>query len=102
MQLDIELSFEVPKVDQGATAPELIAGTGQLVCSQAGAAAKGVYGPFGVLVLATDDLKEQTAVYFYFVYSKQQGWKTLVCSDQSRYLCRACTGKGKDISTGQR
>jgi hypothetical protein len=25
-------------------------------------------------------------VYFYFVYSKKDGWKTLVCSDQSSYM----------------
>jgi beta-fructofuranosidase len=85
MQLDIEVSFKMPDVNQGWTPPELLAESGELVCSQQGAAMKGMYGPFGVLVLATDDRREQTAVYFYFVHSKLNGWKTLVCSDQSRY-----------------
>ncbi|KAG0626275.1 hypothetical protein M758_2G115900 [Ceratodon purpureus] len=84
VQLDIEVAFKIPDVKQGATPPELLAESGPSVCSQKGASVKGMYGPFGLLVLATDDLKEQTAVYFYFVYSKKDGWKTLVCSDQSR------------------
>lgn len=86
LQLDIEVAFKIPDVKQGATPPELLAESGPYVCSQKGASITGMYGPFGLLVLATDDLKEQTAVYFYFVYSKKDGWKTLVCSDQSRYI----------------
>nr|PNR46206.1 hypothetical protein PHYPA_013325 [Physcomitrium patens] len=84
LQLDIEVAFKIPDVKQGSTPTELIAESGPSICSQKGASMRGMYGPFGLLVLASNDLTEQTAVYFYFVFTKKDGWKTLVCSDQSR------------------
>nr|XP_024386996.1 beta-fructofuranosidase, insoluble isoenzyme CWINV3-like [Physcomitrium patens] len=84
VQLDIEVAFKIPDVKQGSTPTELIAESGPSICSQKGASMRGMYGPFGLLVLASNDLTEQTAVYFYFVFTKKDGWKTLVCSDQSR------------------
>jgi beta-fructofuranosidase len=67
---------------QAPTPTELLAESGQSVCKRTGAELN-VLGPFGLLVLATDDLLEHTAVYFQFVQSKE-GWRTLFCSDQSQ------------------
>ena len=52
-------------------------------CAEVSASKQGYYGPFGLLVLASHDLQEQTSVYFYFttIHGK---WKALVCNDQSR------------------
>jgi beta-fructofuranosidase len=82
VQLDIEVSFELPDMGQAPTPTELLAESGQSVCKRTGAELN-VLGPFGLLVLATADLLEQTAVYFQFVQSKE-GWRTLFCSDQSQ------------------
>lgn len=81
-QLDIELVFAFPNVTNltmDATMDD------HFDCNQGGAAHRGLFGPFGLLVLADDDRQEQTAVFFYISYSKDGKWKTRFCSDQTRY-----------------
>lgn len=58
-------------------------------CStSAGAASRGLLGPFGLLVLADEDLSERTAVYFYLVKATDGSLKTFFCQDELRYtLC---------------
>lgn len=82
MQLDIEVQFLKPNLTQEPIPPELLAQNA--ACSTSGAAKRGIFGPFGILVLTTPNLEEQTAVFFSFVHSRRNGWKTIVCSDQSR------------------
>lgn len=82
-QLDIEVSFQMPNTSRGLRPPELLDENGQLACIQ-GAQGNTVMGPFGVYVLATEDFREQTAIYFHVLQSPGQGLKILVCSDQSR------------------
>lgn len=53
-------------------------------CSQGGSAQKGIFGPFGIVVLADDLLQEQTAIFFYITPEVGGQWSTRVCSDQSR------------------
>jgi beta-fructofuranosidase len=85
VQLDIELTFALPNVPQNSTTEEFLGEEGPLECSKIGAGTKGAkYGPFGILVLATEDLQEQTAFFFYFSYSKKSGWLTLLCNDRSK------------------
>ena len=57
-----------------------------MLCSQKGRAAttKGGVGPFGLLVLASNDFKEYTSVSF-TIFKKQSKYVALMCSDQSRY-----------------
>ncbi|GLJ14715.1 hypothetical protein SUGI_0238530 [Cryptomeria japonica] len=80
-QADVEVSFNLPsladveKMDANLDAQQL--------CSQDGAATKTIVGPFGLLVLASKDLAEQTAVFFR-VGVHQNKMKVLMCSDQSR------------------
>jgi beta-fructofuranosidase len=80
------LTFALPHVPQNSTTEEFLGEEGPLECSKIGAGTKGAkYGPFGILVLATEDLQEQTAFFFYFSYSKKSGWLTLLCNDRSKY-----------------
>ncbi|XP_059065396.1 beta-fructofuranosidase, insoluble isoenzyme 1-like [Cryptomeria japonica] len=80
-QVDVEVSFELPslidleKMDANLDAQQL--------CSQDGAASKAMVGPFGLLVLTSEDLAEQTAIFFR-VGLHQHNMKILMCSDQSR------------------
>lgn len=84
LQLDIEVSFSMPNFSQALQPPELLAENGQSVCKQRGAGANTIFGPFGVYVLATDDLREHTSIYFQVLQSPGEGLKILVCSDQSK------------------
>lgn len=78
-QWDIELTFDNPIYSYNGT---LEADEGYK-CHGASAAKQGYFGPFGLLVLASDDLQEQTAIYFYFT-NRNGSWTALVCNDQSR------------------
>lgn len=81
-QLDVDVAFELPELNQ-AEVINVDAANAQLLCSQKGTSRGGILGPFGLLVLASEDQVEQTAIFF-FVVSSKDGWKALVCSDQSR------------------
>lgn len=79
-QLDIEVTFDYPDVINHREVDALA-----FNCSTSGGAAhRGVFGPFGLLVMADDALVEQTAVFFYISQSKEGEWSTHFCSDQSR------------------
>lgn len=86
-QLDIEVEFAMPAASEGqAQGNELLAESGPLRCSDivAGKRIANAYGPFGVHVLATEDLAERTSVFFYVVHDGEgAAWKTLVCGDHS-------------------
>ncbi|BBN15995.1 beta-fructofuranosidase [Marchantia polymorpha subsp. ruderalis] len=86
-QLDIQIKFLKPKLEQSNAlfeGSDVAALEAQLTCSRTGAAHRGYLGPFGVLVLADEQLQEQTAVFFYLQVLKDGTWKGLICSDQSR------------------
>ncbi|KAI5080791.1 hypothetical protein GOP47_0003974 [Adiantum capillus-veneris] len=102
-QLDVEVEFDLPRMDL-AEALNVDASNVQVTCSNLGASRHGALGPFGLLVLASDDHVEQTALFFYIVAS-EHGWKALVCSDQSRSsLARDLdkTSYGSYVSISQR
>lgn len=77
----MEISFEistlknVEELEPSLTDP-------QEICSHG--AAKGGVGPFGLLVLASKNIQEYTAVYFR-VFKAETRYVVLMCSDQSRY-----------------
>jgi len=81
-QADVKISFklsnleEAEELDPSWTDP-------QLLCSEMGVSSKGKYGPFGLLALASDDLTEQTAIFFR-VFSSHGKYVVLMCSDQRR------------------
>lgn len=57
----------------------------QLLCSINTARVRGRAGPFGLLVMASQDLTEQTAVFFR-VFRENHQFVVLMCSDQSRFI----------------
>jgi len=86
VQLDIEVSFAMPSRGWSQTQELLAVESGQQPCTQSKADLKAntVMGPFGVYVLATEDLQELTAISFHVLQSSERGLKLLVCSDPSR------------------
>ncbi|MCO5598501.1 hypothetical protein L7F22_052598 [Adiantum nelumboides] len=81
-QWDIELTFNNPTTSIEGHRDIVIADE-SYSCSEGTASRQGYYGPFGLLVLASDDLQEQTAIYFYFATVNGK-WIAFVCNDQSR------------------
>ena len=57
----------------------------QLLCSKKTASFRGSVGPFGILVLASKDLAEQTAIFFR-IFRSNDKYIVLMCSDQSRLV----------------
>ncbi|KAL4388289.1 hypothetical protein GQ457_09G005830 [Hibiscus cannabinus] len=80
-QADVEVSFEIKDLES-AEVLEPSWTNPQLLCSQRGASVKGSLGPFGLLVLASDNLKENTAVFFR-IFKGNNKYVVLMCSDQS-------------------
>ncbi|KAE8669842.1 Beta-fructofuranosidase, insoluble isoenzyme CWINV5 [Hibiscus syriacus] len=81
-QADVDISFEIPNIDKAeAVNPSWT--NPQVLCSQQGASVKGGVGPFGLLVLASKGLSENTAVFFR-IFKGQNKYVVLMCSDQSR------------------
>lgn len=81
-QADIEVSFETTDLAKAETIDHNSVDP-QLLCSSKTASVRGKLGPFGLLALASEDLKEQTAIYFH-VLKKNGKFVVLMCSDQSR------------------
>lgn len=83
LKADVEVSFELHNLEEAEfmdpnwTDP-------QLLCSKKEASIRGKFGPFGLLVLASKDLTEQTAVYFR-IFRSNDRYVVLMCSDQSRF-----------------
>ncbi|XP_021307351.1 beta-fructofuranosidase, insoluble isoenzyme 3 [Sorghum bicolor] len=64
-QADVEAAFQVMDLDKAEPFdPAWRGADAETVCAARGAEAKGGVGPFGLWVLASDDLKERTAVFF--------------------------------------
>ncbi|XP_071705188.1 beta-fructofuranosidase, insoluble isoenzyme CWINV3-like [Rutidosis leptorrhynchoides] len=85
-QVDIEVSFKMPKLE----VTELFNpkwDDPQVLCSTNTAWVSGQAGPFGLLLMASKDFKEQTAVFFRIFHNKNR-YVILMCSDQSRSSVR--------------
>ncbi|KAF5797856.1 putative glycosidase [Helianthus annuus] len=85
-QVDIQLSFNLPKIEE-AEVFDPKWDDPQTLCSTKTASASGRAGPFGLLVMASQDLTEQTAVFFR-VFKDNHKFIVLMCSDQSRSSLR--------------
>jgi sucrose-6-phosphate hydrolase SacC (GH32 family) len=82
-QLDVEVVFEYPDVSNVEFTDEAKLDDA-FNCSQGGYEHRGIFGPFGLLVLTDENFQEQTAVYFYIARSTDGKWTTRFCNDQSR------------------
>ncbi|XVE88717.1 hypothetical protein DITRI_Ditri19aG0091400 [Diplodiscus trichospermus] len=81
-QADVDISFKISDFEKAEVLKPSWTNP-QLLCSQKGASVKGSLGPFGLLVLASKNLKENTAVFFR-IFKRQNKFVVLMCSDQSR------------------
>ncbi|KAF3794248.1 Beta-fructofuranosidase insoluble isoenzyme 1 [Nymphaea thermarum] len=83
LQADVEVAFDLHSLDEAEVLdPNLV--DPQLICSEKGASVKGGVGPFGLLVLASKDLQERTAVFFRVFKGQDSKHVVVMCSDQSR------------------
>ncbi|XP_059638471.1 beta-fructofuranosidase, insoluble isoenzyme CWINV1-like [Cornus florida] len=81
-QADVDIAFEITEFEKAEVLDPSWTNP-QVLCSQKGASVKGGLGPFGLLVLASKNLQEYTAVFFR-VFKGQSKYVVLMCSDQSR------------------
>ncbi|KAK7286962.1 hypothetical protein RJT34_22339 [Clitoria ternatea] len=83
-QADVEISFEVNELEKAQMLDPSWKMDPQLLCSgKNGTEAKVGLGPFGLLVLASKNMQEYTAVFFK-VFRTNKRYMVLMCSDQSR------------------
>lgn len=86
-QVDVDVSFDFPHFKEAEVLdPSWV--DPQLLCTQKNASVKGSIGPFGLLVLASKDLTEQTAIFFHIFKTHNKKYVVLMCSDQSRSSLR--------------
>ncbi|PSS01253.1 Beta-fructofuranosidase, insoluble isoenzyme like [Actinidia chinensis var. chinensis] len=85
-QADVEVSFDLPSLNEAESMDQSSVDP-QLLCSQKQAYVKGIVGPFGLLVLGSKDLTEQTAIFFRILKTHGK-YVVLMCSDQSRSSLR--------------
>ncbi|XP_043704812.1 beta-fructofuranosidase, insoluble isoenzyme CWINV1-like isoform X2 [Telopea speciosissima] len=81
-QADVDVSFDLSTLENAENMDPSWANP-QMLCSEKGSSVKGSLGPFGLLVLASKGLEEQTAIFFR-VFKPEKSFVVLMCSDQSR------------------
>lgn len=82
-QADAEILFDVPSLDKAEPFDPKYMYDAQALCKIKGAAVKGGVGPFGLYVLATNDLAERTAVFFR-VFKHENKHMVLMCNDPTQ------------------
>ncbi|KAF4348153.1 hypothetical protein G4B88_002265 [Cannabis sativa] len=90
-QVDIEVSFEIEVSELEEAEPMNPSWINpQLLCNEKNSSVKGIFGPFGLKVLASNDLSEQTSIFFHILKTNEteKKFKILMCSDQSRSSLR--------------
>ncbi|KAH7653247.1 Beta-fructofuranosidase protein [Dioscorea alata] len=80
-QLDILAEFDV---EDSSLVEAMEADVGYNCSTSGGAAGRGVLGPFGLIVLADENLSELTSVYFYIAKGVDGGLSTFFCQDGLR------------------
>ncbi|KAG2334260.1 hypothetical protein Bca52824_005440 [Brassica carinata] len=86
-QADIEVAFDLPDLENDTEALDSEEVDQATLTSGYSASVKGVYGPFGLLALASNDLSEHTAIFFR-VIRRGNGYAVLMCSDESKSSLR--------------
>ncbi|KAK6243751.1 hypothetical protein QUC31_010164, partial [Theobroma cacao] len=87
-QADVEVAFDLTNLKKA----EFMVPDGvdpRALGSQQTASFRGMVGPFGLLVLASQGLTEQTAVFFRIFRSREK-YVVPMCSDQSRSVFIPC------------
>lgn len=88
-QADVEVVFKIPSLEEAERVddPNRLLDP-QKLCGEKGAAVRGGVGPFGLLVMASGDLHEHTAVFFR-VFRHHDKYKLLMCTDLTKSSTRA-------------
>jgi beta-fructofuranosidase len=79
-QADVEVVFEIPNLEEAETLDPKWLLDPRGLCAAKGASVHGGVGPFGLLVMASGDLEEHTAVFFR-VFKHLDTYKVLMCTD---------------------
>uniref|UniRef100_A0A8I6XIR0 Beta-fructofuranosidase n=2 Tax=Hordeum vulgare subsp. vulgare TaxID=112509 RepID=A0A8I6XIR0_HORVV len=87
-QADVEVVFQIPTLEGAESFEPNWLVDPQRLCGEKGASVPGGVGPFGLLVMASGDLQEHTAVFFR-VFRHHDKYKVLMCTDLSRSTTRA-------------
>ncbi|KAE8805201.1 Beta-fructofuranosidase, insoluble isoenzyme 4 [Hordeum vulgare] len=87
-QADVEIDFELTSIDKADPFDPSWLLDVEKHCREAGASVNGGIGPFGLVVLASDNMEEHTAVHFR-VYKSEQKYMILMCSDLRSSSLRA-------------
>ena len=83
----MEISFDLREVENIEIMDPSWAGLdAQSLFNKIGSSDIGKFGPFGLLVLASEDLTEQTAIYFRVFKGSDNKHVVLMCSDLSKYV----------------
>ncbi|XP_047326860.1 fructan 6-exohydrolase-like [Impatiens glandulifera] len=86
-QADVEASFKLRNLEAAEELDGKNLVNGSLLCSSRRASVRGAIGPFGLIVLASEGLEEQTTIFFH-VFRNGTKYVVLMCSDQSRSSLR--------------
>ncbi|CAL9762993.1 unnamed protein product [Musa acuminata subsp. burmannicoides] len=87
-QADVEVSFDVSGLEKAEDFDPSWATDAEALCGRKTADVKGGVGPFGVLVLASANMEEKTAVFFR-VFKAYHKHVVLMCHDPTRSSLRA-------------
>ncbi|KAI7733870.1 hypothetical protein M8C21_031319 [Ambrosia artemisiifolia] len=85
-EADVEITFGLSNLKDAEVLSDEVVDP-QMLCTQKNASMSGKFGPFGLLVLASEDLTEFTAVFFR-VFRIANSFRVLMCADQSRSSIR--------------
>lgn len=80
LQADVEIDFELTSIDSADPFDPSWLLDIEKHCREADASVHGGVGPFGLVVLASDNMEEHTSVHFR-VYKSQEKYMVLMCSD---------------------
>lgn len=83
-QVDVEVVFNVSGLEKAEPFDQSWLSDPEKLCTRKGASAPGEVGPFGLLVLASTNLTEYTAIFFRVFKYPNGKYATLMCSDATR------------------
>ncbi|XP_048572992.1 beta-fructofuranosidase, insoluble isoenzyme 4-like isoform X2 [Triticum urartu] len=87
LQADVEIDFELTSIDDAEPFDPSWLLDAPKQCREADASVHGGIGPFGLVILASDNMEEQTVVHFR-VYKSQEKYMILMCTDLRRSSLR--------------
>lgn len=79
--MDILATFDI---DTQLLETSVEADVGYNCTTSGGSSSRGVFGPFGLVVLADESLTEKTPIYFYIAKGTDGVANTYFCADQSK------------------